>query len=697
VKDSTAESVSNNACQFLNGGNLRVYSYISNLLKTSPGEGATRGIRRFIKANPNIVNKETQNNLVNEAVAFDEEQADDFFFKMCCKKQEENSRLGTSADIERHHMALVEMFGLNGIDSKILLLFLDAQTNPVFNGFCDSLFGLSYREMLFAMGSFIGLSGRDVENRLDSSAPLIAKGIVSIRWDGNGFMCDEGYFYLPRLLCQAISAPFVDSETLISALLGETTCGRLGIADYDHIKEKVDLFIQLLKNSSNGEERGINIMLWGPAGAGKTELTKTVADMAGVRLYMVGEKNEDGEEPTREERITALAMANALCSHRGKTALLFDEAEDILKPNHQEPRRDGRAKGYSKVFINRLLEKNTVPIIWTSNSIHDVEPAVLRRMTLIIGFEPINSVVRERVWKKYNTEKTGLSDEDIGALSRDWCVQPALINNAARVSCLTNGGKEAAEIALHGHSFLVEKSRDDENALDERFDPRLICGSMELTMMRDYLFRPGAKLNWSACFYGEPGTGKSEYARYLAKEMGLPVITARGSDVLSEYVGKTEKNIAEVFAEARRRKSVLIIDEADSLIFSRKNTKYNWEVGQVEEFLIWMEKHPFPFIATTNLIERLDVASLRRFVFKARFDYLDEQAGMLAFVKFFGFRPSRRLPSLLSLGDMANASKRAALLDVKNEDVIISWLREEVGLRENRRIIGFQSKDTACN
>ena len=82
--------------------------------------------------------------------------------------------------------------------------------------------------------------------------------------------------------------------------------------------------------------------------------------------------------------------------------------------------------------------------------------------------------------------------------------------------------------------------------------------------------------------------------------------------------GGSEQNIASTFAEACDRGAFLILDEADSLLAERSGAQRSYEVSQVNELLTWMESHPLPFACTTNLMERLDAASLRRFTFKIR-------------------------------------------------------------------------------
>jgi SpoVK/Ycf46/Vps4 family AAA+-type ATPase len=124
------------------------------------------------------------------------------------------------------------------------------------------------------------------------------------------------------------------------------------------------------------------------------------------------------------------------------------------------------------------------------------------------------------------------------------------------------------------------------------------------------------------CFYGVAGTGKSELARFIADEIGMPFLLRRASDLLDKYVGESEKNIAAMFEEARQQQALLVLDEADSFLADRRDAQRSWEVTQVNELLTQMEAFEGIFICTTNLMEKLDQASLRRFAFKVRFDAL---------------------------------------------------------------------------
>jgi SpoVK/Ycf46/Vps4 family AAA+-type ATPase len=124
------------------------------------------------------------------------------------------------------------------------------------------------------------------------------------------------------------------------------------------------------------------------------------------------------------------------------------------------------------------------------------------------------------------------------------------------------------------------------------------------------------------CFYGPSGTGKSEFVHQLAYALDKPLLIKRASDLLDPYVGMTEHNICNMFEQAKYDQSILLLDEADSFLRDRTLSRESWEVSQVNELLTQMEQFEGLFFCTTNLMEVLDQASLRRFDLKIKFDYL---------------------------------------------------------------------------
>jgi SpoVK/Ycf46/Vps4 family AAA+-type ATPase len=224
------------------------------------------------------------------------------------------------------------------------------------------------------------------------------------------------------------------------------------------------------------------------------------------------------------------------------------------------------------------------------------------------------------------------------------------------------------------------------------YDPALLQADRDLAALTRKVTCGGTSISPTLLLSGPPGTGKSAYVRYLAAKMNLPVLLKRASDLLGKYVGETEAQIASAFAEARDTGAFLVFDEADSLLADRRGAHRSWEVTQVNEMLTWMENHPLPFACTTNLADRLDPASLRRFLLKVRFGYLTSQQARLAFTRFFAATAPARLDRLQQLtpADFALVRRRITFLEeTATLDDIVSLLEDETIGRDGGRRIGF--------
>ena len=204
--------------------------------------------------------------------------------------------------------------------------------------------------------------------------------------------------------------------------------------------------------------------------------------------------------------------------------------------------------------------------------------------------------------------------------------------------------------------------------------------------------RGGGIEGFSLCLYGAPGTGKSAYVRYLAERMRLKVLHKRASDLLGMFIGETEASIANAFKEAERERKFLVFDEADSFLQDRRKAIRSWEVTAVNEMLTWMENHPYPFACATNLMENLDPASLRRFTFKVKYDFLTRAQARAAFKHFFGVDYPLSLDGLAP-GDFALVAKKVKTLTITDPAAIAGYLRKEVEFKEGRlKTIGFTSR-----
>jgi SpoVK/Ycf46/Vps4 family AAA+-type ATPase len=134
------------------------------------------------------------------------------------------------------------------------------------------------------------------------------------------------------------------------------------------------------------------------------------------------------------------------------------------------------------------------------------------------------------------------------------------------------------------------------------------------------------------CFHGAPGTGKTALAEHIAQQIGRPLLIRRASDLMSKFVGETEQQMAAMFREAEAEQAVLLLDEADSFLQDRRGAQRTYEVTEVNEMLQGMERFAGIFICTTNLMDSIDQAALRRFTFKIRFKPLTREQRERMFV-----------------------------------------------------------------
>ena len=494
----------------------------------------------------------------------------------------------------------------------------------------------------------------DVAKCLMPSAKLLASGLVLLDRSRRLDVQDR--------LASLIRRDIFPEPDFYDQLLGSSRPGALPWEAFVHLGEAADIAASALGAALAGRETGISILLYGPPGTGKTSFAATLAARVGANLRPVAEADEEGEEPRRHDRLAGLRLAQRLAPP-GDTVLLFDEAEDLFARRGIE---DDESVTSSRVFIHRLLEQLTVPVIWTANDISVLGPAILRRMTMCLELKVPNLATRTRLWRHMGeAEGVVLQDSEAARLARLIPAAPAVASGAMRATRLAGGGAETARLIVEGvaramHNGALPAPDKEPDAL---YDPALINADCDLAALVTDMVRPGATRAVSFLLSGPPGLGKSAWVRHLAGRMDMPVLHKRASDLLNPFVGGTEQNIAGAFAEAREAQAFLVFDEADSLLLERADAMHSWEVSQVNEMLTWMESHTLPFACTTNLAERLDRACLRRFLVKLRFDWLTAAQARLAFHHFFGVAAPAGIDDLRTLtpADFALVRRRTTL------------------------------------
>ncbi len=579
--------------------------------------------------------------------------------------------------LEQQLLTIKEIFTLNNMEYEILLYMAFKEINNIFDKYFECLENQSLSTFSRV---YLGLRCGKKERLLDG---LHRKNITESRRSD----CINDIFL------EILDNPQCDSaDKIISILIGKKQKATLKLEDFSHIKDTQKV-INILSQAVMQKKKGVNILLYGGVGTGKTEYSKLIANKANIPMYSVITElgNMNYKEADREDRLVDLNAKQHLLSRTEGACILFDEGEDVMN------RGFGYGGSASKGYLNTLLETTSVPIIWTTNNIYDVDPAFLRRMTYCIEFEKLSEETRLNIWNRViKKNKLKVSKEKLTELNKNYDIPPSLISNAVQTTKMIGGDENDFEGLIENVAKVVTKKKNVKNKKEfelKEYDESLVNTDVDIKNLTQKIKSCG-KLNFSLCLYGEPGTGKSQYARYLAKQLGVEVIYKRASDLMSKWVGESEQNIAAAFAEAKSKKAMLIFDEADSFLQNRNNASHSWEITQVNEMLTWMESHEYPFVCTTNLLDTLDEASLRRFTFKIRFDFMNNEQVNCAIEHFFGIKVKDKNIDIkgLTAGDFATVKKKTDFLDIIDLDEIVTMLREEVKVKKSKELknsIGF--------
>ena len=551
---------------------------------------------------------------------------------------------------------------------------------------------------------------------LSPKGRLMTSGLVTV--DDDPMPLEEKVVVRQRLV-NLLILPKLSREQFLEQFVPIAPPPTLGESDFRHLEAERAFAQRLLTEALRARTRGINVLLYGATGTGKTELARLLAQTLGASLHLVGREDENGRSAESYERLSSLLLGNRLLDN-GAAILLFDELEDLFSRDNLGGMLGGGRRDTplaSKLWLNLLLESNAVPTIWIANDVDGIDPAFRRRFAYAIEFKPLGLEQRKRVWLRHLGEQTTLAPCDVERLAERYTVSAAQIATAIGAVRLATGGEPDRATLEHVVTPLEKLVLGEEPPARQitpssgyLFEANETSCDLQALAERLSAWRPGEGPGVSLCLYGPPGTGKSEFVHHLAKRMGRPVILKRVSDILSMWVGKAEQNLAASFADAERDKAVLLFDEADSFLRDRRTARNSWEVTQVNEFLQQLERFRGVIACTTNLYRNLDQAALRRFVFKVEFKFLPPDKARLLYrtllEPFLAAPPSaneeaqlaRELARLTNLtpGDFAAVARRLVVARgfagaaPPSALSLVTELRSEAEAKEGTaRAIGF--------
>ncbi|MCW9710522.1 ATP-binding protein [Avibacterium sp. 21-586] len=412
--------------------------------------------------------------------------------------------------------------------------------------------------------------------------------------------------------------PITEKSLIEQATIPTSPC-TLKLRHYDHIAKNSEMMLNYLEFAIKRKKKGVNILLYGVAGTGKTEFAALLAETLNLPAYTMASQDKDGDVLSGTTRLENCRLAQKLLAGK-KAIIIFDEVEDVFSASLTER----SVAQEHKAWVNDFLENNAIPMIWISNSVTCIDNAYLRRFDMVFEMPMLPSKHKEQLITELAGDK--LSTDYIQYFAQNTDLSPAVLSRTLNVINVlpTENSTDFADKALTMFNQMLTSQgfKKIEPLIENRvfYNLNWVSCKNNLHKISEGLMR---MKRGRICCYGPPGTGKTAWATWLAQEIGMKTLICQGSDLLSMYVGDTEQNIAQAFQRAKENNMVLIFDEVDTFLFARENGQRSWEHSQVNEMLTQIEKFEGLLIVSTNLMDNLDPAALRRFDLKLHFGYLE--------------------------------------------------------------------------
>jgi SpoVK/Ycf46/Vps4 family AAA+-type ATPase len=573
-------------------------------------------------------------------------------------------RAQTPPEVKPRLVQLQELFSLSPLERDILLVCLlpelDARYRRLFGYLQDDA---SRRQptvelVLQIVHSIVPDLGRG-RSAFDAEAPLVAHHLLALSSDVQG---DEA---LPMRSVRV-------DDRIVGFLLGsDRSDGRLAevisqpsdpvswdqvIADEERIA-RLQALAEWWRQRRRSSGAGVALFLHGPYGSGRLLSARAVCTAAetpllvaqvGAALRAPGGWERSVDLCYREASLRGAALYWAACDallerdqpphrwehltvsaerFRGLTFLAAQTAWDPMGRFHDTPflRLEFPMPGYN--LRRRLWETHLPP---TEDFVEPAPDREILAETLANGFQLTEGQIANALSTargeaaKRNPQAPHLTAEDL----YDGCrrqVGRRLISFARRIEPRT-------ELTFHDLILPEPSTRQlQELRARIRYHSRVYTG---LGFERRLMLGQGL----IALFSGSSGTGKTMAAELLARERGVDLYKVDLSAVVSKYVGETEKNLSQVFAEAADANAIIFFDEADALFGKRgevKEAQDRWANMEINYLLQRVEEYTGVVVLASNLRQNIDDAFMRRIHVTVEFPFPDAEARFRILVGMF--------------------------------------------------------------
>ncbi len=602
------------------------------------------------------------------------------------------------------------VIGLNQVEQDVLALAVLLNTDDVLQAYAREVQLKQITCLEKMLQIMLAYPVEHIRAALKTNSALLNCGLLTLQFpDDLAAIFDFVTPNFPAQLQQMTGDPMA----LLKHLWQLSPPATLSFEDYPHITKDLELLRPYLTQALGQLKVGVNILLYGEPGVGKTELARLLAADSATNLYEVSSEDDDGDPIDGQKRLRAYTFAQRCLGGSNYNMMMFDEAEDVFNQNPFSRHYTER-----KRWFNKLLEQNPMPCLWITNDISEMDNAVLRRFDLLV--EVTNLPKAQRAGLLHKASDGILSENEALALAANPALSPAVIQRTADVVktflpyMSKNNSFPDGAYPVAGSNVDLKKAfgRIINNTLKAQghaitapvlaeasqvYDPEFINADVDVSSLIAGLARSG---NARICLYGPPGSGKTAFCQYLADQLEQPLLFKPASSLLSCYLGESEKLIAQAFAQASEEGAVLLLDEVDSFLQQRSKAEHNWQVTQVNELLQQMERFNGILLATTNQLPQLDQAALRRFDLIIEFNYLTAEQAMDLLHEYckvlnlpLGMAALKQLQQLvlltpqLTAGDYHAVARQARFRPLASADAFVAELQKMVRLKGGGSIV----------
>ena len=459
------------------------------------------------------------------------------------------------------------------------------------------------------------------------------------------------------------------------------------VGGMDELKREVrDSVGLVLEHPDDADRYGIEwngILLHGPPGVGKTFFARAIAGEYGLNLMHVSTGDLVGgivgQSAQNIDKAFRTALQNLPC------LLFFDEFDSVAQ------RRDTTPDQESRRTVNQLLtsleahrDERELLVMAATNSIEHLDPAVIRpgRFDRHIRIDLPDAEARREIFRTELDDRPVTPEIDLDELvTKTEGMTPAAISkivDTAALEVFREAAQSGQELALDSAHLLraVERYGGQDRPTVEHWtwdslvlDPAIKAQLQQLQAViedPDSARRFGVDPPTGLLLAGPPGTGKTTVAKVLAAQARCSFYAISGADVMSKWVGESERNVRQLFDRAREnRPSIIFIDEIDAIAGRRGSVEvHDSHVNQLLAEIDGVSGQRGVFIVgATNRPDQIDPAMLRGGRLSRTIVLgLPDEAGRLAMLRLH----TARMPTVaVRLEEIAREAEGLSPADLK--------------------------------